>query len=165
MTDNFDPPAPEDLDASGRDLVLEYADDRIYLHEVLSGLGLPDLAAVRGRMTARRLITEPLPQTRARDEVLAQRAAERQRYVDEARRIDAKYRDIPVKWDGPLETDEDIARAAVAMQREIEAEPRAMQRFRRDRTPEEMEELRRRALDVLAKVPRTPPDDGDKMPD
>lgn len=164
MTNDFEPPSAEDLDGDGRDLILLYADDRVFLWEVLAGLGLPDLAAVRERMAARRLISEPMPQVRTREDVLAERAAERQRHVDEARRIDARYRDVPVKWDGPLETDEDIARAAVAMQREIEAEARAIQRFRR-RTPEEQEELRRGAIDVLKKVPRRPPDPGDEMPD
>lgn len=165
MTADFDPRIPADLDASGRDLILLYADDRVYLSEVLEGLGLPNLAAVRERLTARRLISGSLPQTRTREEVLAQRAAERRRLVDEARRIDAKYAGEPIVWDGPLDTDEQIAAAAVAMQREVEAEARAARRFRRDRTPEEQAELGRRALDVLQRVPRVPPDPGDQMPD
>lgn len=54
------PPAPEDLDADGRDLIDAYALDRLYLHEVLSGLGVPDIHAVFARMKARGMI-EDLP--------------------------------------------------------------------------------------------------------
>ena len=93
------------------------------------------------------------------------KAAERLRAVEEARRIDEKYRNVPIAWDGPLDTDDEIAAAAVAMQRQVEAEARTERRFRRDRPPEENAELERRALDVLQKVPRVPPDPGDEMPD
>ena len=122
MSADYDPPAPADLDASGRDLILLYADDGVYLSEVLEGLGLPDLAAVRERLKARRLISEPLPQTRSREDVLAQRAGERRRIVEEAREIDAAYAGRPVAWPGPLDTDAEIAAASVAMQREAEGE-------------------------------------------
>lgn len=94
-----------------------------------------------------------------------QRAAERPRIIAEDREIDARYAGRPVNWPGPLETDEQIAAASVAMQRQVEAEARAAHRFRSRRTPDQNEELRRRALDVLKRVPRVPPDEGDEMPD
>lgn len=189
----------------------------------------------------------------------ARRAAIRKRLVAQDQAIDERYRGRPIGWDGPLETDEDIAAAAVAMQREAEGEagqrvvlvresfktlteltgaieavrtlgesfcviwqtdnvvqhhdPRAGGRwtvrqvpavdelgidtthqdaamremtmgalsgrdegafereltathvlFNRDRTPEDEAELRRKALDVLRRVPRVPPDPGDEMP-
>lgn len=94
----------------------------------------------------------------------ARRAAIRRQLIAQDRAIEERYRGRPIDWSGPLETDDDIAAAAVAMQRQVEAEARAAGRFRR-RTPEEDEELEQRALDVLQRVPRVPPDPGDEMPD
>lgn len=65
---DFLAPDPADLDADGVDLILAYADDRAYLADVLTGLGLPDHAAVLARMQARNLAGPtrvPTPEQRA----------------------------------------------------------------------------------------------------
>ncbi|WP_062112323.1 hypothetical protein [Aureimonas sp. AU40] len=80
------PPSPDDLDAGGRDLVDDYALDRIYLSDVLAGLPhLHDVHGVRRRMRERGMIGDAASSARLIDD-LRRRVASGEIDVAEAER-------------------------------------------------------------------------------